>query len=44
MIEHIMQKEGYRGFYKGISINLFKVPIGLGLGFFIREYLKKLCL
>ena len=42
MIQLIYKKEGFvSGFYKGVSINLIKVPIGLGLGFFIRGYLCK---
>lgn len=37
---YIYRNEGLKdGFFKGISINLVKVPIGLGFGFFIKAYI-----
>jgi hypothetical protein len=42
VIRQLYQSEGWRGFYKGVTLNWIKGPITVGISFTTYDLLKKL--
>ena len=40
-IRHIVETDGWRGLYKGFSMNLIKGPLGVGISFTFYDFLKR---
>jgi hypothetical protein len=40
-LRHIWTKEGTRGLYKGISLNLIKNPLATGVSFLVNDWVKE---
>jgi hypothetical protein len=40
-VRHIWATEGIRGMYRGITLNLFKNPLAIGVSFVVNDLVKE---